>query len=332
MSKISILLPAKNAGLYLRACLDSILAQDHQRWELIAIDDHSEDDTLELLKEYQSKDPRIKVFQNIGKGIIPALRLAFKKSTASMITRMDADDLMAPSKLKLMAELLSQSGPRHLILGLVKYIADFPIGEGYAKYEKWLNDLSLQEKNWDEIYKECVVPSPCWMCTRKDFLKAGAFDTEIYPEDYDLCFRFRKSGLKIKTVPEVLHFWRDHPKRSSRTDPNYADNTFLELKLHHFKSEDYDAAKPLVLIGAGKKGKAIAKLLIGQEIPFSWTSNNKNKIGRDIYGTIIESQEFLKNLKEGQVIIAVAVETDQAEIRSLLNETSSDELRQFWFC
>ena len=99
---ISILMPVKNTALFLNECLDSIVNQNELNFELIAIDDHSTDESYSILSNYSSKDSRIKVFKNSGKGIIEALRLAYKKSSGSLITRMDSDDIMSINKLKVL--------------------------------------------------------------------------------------------------------------------------------------------------------------------------------------------------------------------------------------
>jgi len=92
-------MPVKNTATFLKTCLNSILQQTELYWELIAIDDHSTDTTWQILQDFAKKDKRIKVLQNNGKGIIDALRLAYKNSQGQLITRMDSDDIMRPEKL-----------------------------------------------------------------------------------------------------------------------------------------------------------------------------------------------------------------------------------------
>ena len=76
---ISILLPVYNNSLHLGECLDSILAQSEASWELIAVNDHSTDDSWQILQRYALRDARIRPRRNTGpKGIIPALRIALK--------------------------------------------------------------------------------------------------------------------------------------------------------------------------------------------------------------------------------------------------------------
>ncbi|MCB9190513.1 MAG: glycosyltransferase family 2 protein [Flavobacteriales bacterium] len=322
---ISILMPVKNAEPFLAECLDSILAQTERNWELLAVDDGSSDLSFEILNEY-AQGTRIRVFKNTGKGIIDALRLAFSESCGEFITRMDADDRMAPRKLEFLKRDLKSFGKGNLAIGQVKYFSETEVGDGYRRYEQWLNGLTETGTNYADIYKECVIPSPCWMVYRSDLDDCGAFEPNIYPEDYDLCFRFYQQGLKVIPSQEVLHFWRDHPDRSSRTDQNYADNRFLELKLNWFLELDHNPDQELILWGAGAKGKFIAKLLQERSIQFRWVCNNEKKIGKHVYGIEMESVDAVDKHVDGQVIVAVANPEEQNEIRQLLSTDA------FWFC
>ena len=239
MGKISILLPVYNAAPWLEACLSSIVQQTEQDWELLAVNDFSTDNSPTILRAFAQKDARIQVLQNTQKGIIHALRLAFAHSTGDLITRMDADDLMVENKLEVLKKNLLDVGIGHVSTGLVKYFSDEQLGEGYQKYANWLNELALGMTPYDEIYKECVIPSPCWMIYKTDLIRCGAFAPDTYPEDYDLCFRFYKHRIKPVSTRQRIHLWRDHGARSSRTMEVYADNRFFDLKLDYFLELDY---------------------------------------------------------------------------------------------
>jgi len=317
-------MPVRNAALYLEECLDSIIKQDFDDWELIAVNDHSTDDTPKILSNYQYKDKRIKYVDNIGKGIIDGLQTGYGISQGEFITRMDADDRMSADKLSQLYHLLIENGAGYLATGHVKYFSDNILGDGYKRYEAWLNQLCDNNTHFNEIYKECVIPSPCWMVSRIDFEKVGAFDSNIYPEDYDLCFRFYQHQLKVVSTNQILHEWRDYEIRSSRTDDNYKDNRFLNLKTQYFLSLDQVSDQLLFLWGAGKKAKKVAQLLIEQKVSFRWISNNINKIGKDIYGVIIENESSLISLKdkEAQVIIAIANEEEKKEIRERIDQNT----------
>lgn len=328
---ISILIPFRNTEPFLRECLDSIMNQSYKNWEVWAINDHSTDKSLQILESYSQNDARIKVSDNEGNGIIPALRTAYKHSSGQFITRMDSDDIMKPSRLQTMMGSLVHHGKGHLAVGQVTYFSDRGISDGYDRYEKWLNGLTAKGKNYAEIYKECVIPSPCWMAHRDDFDACGAFQSNRYPEDYDLTFRFYEKGLKVIPGNEVLHLWRDYDTRTSRTHVHYAQNYFLDLKLHYFLKLDYNAARPLVIWGAGFKGKKIAQKLLAQNIDFFWLCDNPNKINKKIYGQEMRHFSVLASLKMPQSIITVANEQAQQEIKDYLGKLKQHPMVDYFF-
>ena len=232
---------------------------------------------------------------------------------------MDADDLMVPTKLAELKKLLLKKGKGHISTGLVQYFSDDELGEGYQKYADWLNDLARSDDPYDEIYKECVIPSPCWMLHKEDLIKCGAFSSDIYPEDYDLCFRFFKKDLIPVSTKTVLHQWRDHRQRSSRTMEVYADQRFFDLKLNYFFELSYYHSRPIVLWGAGKNGKTLAKKLQALNQEFMWVCNNPNKWNQDIFGVILSSYKKLPMIWQPQILISVASPDGKKEIQHFLD-------------
>lgn len=326
---ISILMPVFNTADYLHECLDSILKQSETNWELLAINDFSTDNSKQILEHYAAQDTRIQVFDNTEKGIIPALRLAYDKSSGEYITRMDSDDMMSHDKLFELKKLLETSGEGSLSTGAVKYFSADILGEGYKRYEQWLNDL--REQRYPEIYKECVIPSPCWMAHRTTVDQCGAFKSNRYPEDYDLCFRFYHQQVTVKYSPKTLHYWRDRPTRVSRTGKNYADNAFLELKLYYFLKIETVSDRPLILWGAGKKGKTLAKLLIKYQQEFIWVTNNPRKQVIPIYDKKLQPIEAISTLSQPQIIIAIANASEQQQVSYYLNEKGLQERKNYTF-
>ncbi len=322
-------MPVFNTAEFLPACIDSILNQSESNWELIAVNDFSTDNSRAVLEYYAIQDDRIQVVDNNEKGIIPALKLGYSISKGKFITRMDSDDLMSTDKLASLKNILHVNGKGTLATGLVNYFSDEGIKAGYKKYELWLNQLSEDESNFNEIYKECVIPSPCWMIHRSDFELCGSFNSEEYPEDYDLVFRFRKAGLNVKTVKRVIHYWRDYAYRTSRTSSDYSDNTFIPLKVKYFLSDDYNHERELILWGAGKKGKSIAKILIKNKILFRWLTNNPKKIGHEIYGVIIQNSEILKEFDKPQIIFCISQKKIESQVFDILNYPMSKNVYHF---
>ncbi|GAA4951205.1 glycosyltransferase [Algibacter agarivorans] len=330
---VSILIPFKNTAQFIGDCLQSILNQTYTNWELLIVDDASADNSYNIVKQFAENDNRIKLIKNSGSGIIDALQLAFSKSEGEFITRMDSDDLMRPNKLDVLVANLLEYGNRHVAIGLVHYFSEEGIKAGYKSYEVWLNNLTKTGINYSEIYKECVIPSPCWMIHRDDLIACEAFNPKRYPEDYDLAFRFYKHQFKCIPCDTVLHDWRDYSHRTSRTHVHYAENHFIDLKLHYFLELDHNPNKTLVVWGAGNKGKTIAKALIKKDVHFEWICDNPNKIGRDIYGKTLKPFSFLKDLKNPQSIITVANKTAQKEIKNYLDTLKMRSIDDYiFFC
>lgn len=324
-------MPVKNAAPFLNECLDSILNQSYKKWELIAINDHSTDESGKILKSYAEKSPQIKMYPNKGKGIISALKNAYTYSSGEYIHRMDADDIMVKDKLQMLYADLKSKGKGFVSTGMVKYFSKKGVNKGYLNYEKWLNQLCINQKHWDEIYKECVIASPNWLIHRDDLEDCGAFNQQQYPEDYDLVFRFYQHQFKVSAVQKVLHLWRDHPKRSSRNLPQYKNNDFFALKWQYYKSIERDENRPLMIWGAGRKGKKMARLLQKKKIKFEWVSNNPNKYGKEIYDQILRSFKRTIQLDNPQIIIAVSQIGAKKEITSFLSNNGLKTKRDFTF-
>jgi glycosyltransferase involved in cell wall biosynthesis len=335
MSKplISIVIPFKNTDLYITECVESILKQSYGNWEAIFVDDNSTDRSYTIIEEFAKKDSRIKLFSNIGSGIIHALRTAYNQSSGEYITRMDSDDIMTTDRLETMVTSLIHFGKKHLAVGQVKYFRKDGVNDGFRKYEQWLNRLTKSGSNYSEIYKECVIPSPCWMIHREDFEQCGSFNSDLYPEDYDLVFRFYKQGLKCIPSTKLLHYWRDYNYRTSRTQANYSHDMMLELKLHYFLQLHHDKEKTLVIWGAGHKGKYAANYLLEHKVNFIWICDNPKKIGKHIYNQELHDFKYLESINKPQSIITVANPNAQKEIKAyLINQNMESMVDYFFFC
>ena len=316
---VSIIIPYKNPNPFFKECLNSIINQTYKNIQIILVNDHSTDGSEKAAINYQKSDSRIETIKNNGNGIIDALNTGVKVANGKFITRMDSDDIMMDNKIAELRTLLLISGKQHISLGCVKYFAsEKKLGQGYINYAKWLNELTINSKNYSEIYKECVIPSPCWMIHREDLIACNGFNPNIYPEDYDLAFRFYKHHFKCIPCDVVLHDWRDYSHRTSRTNEHYAENHFIPLKLDYFLELDFNPKKTLVVWGAGNKGKFIAKSLIEKNMPFEWVCDNPKKIGKDIYGKILRPFNYCIIDEVDSVLI------DEAQTPIILADISQD--------
>ena len=328
---ISILIPAKNESAFLEKCLFSIRHQTYENWECIIIDDHSTDNTFEIIQRFSKNDKRFKSFLNGGNGIIEALRTAYRKSSGEYISRMDADDIMLGNRVEVLLTNLLENGKGYISVGKVQYFSENELGDGFKKYEHWLNSLTEKGENFKDIFKECVIPSPCWMIHRDDFDNVNAFQENRYPEDYDLAFRFYEVGYKVVPCDEVLHKWRDYSARTSRTDVNYSDDTFTEIKTHYFLKLHRKKNRQLVVIGAGNRGKKLAMHLVDLNESFHWLDHNPKKIGKHIYDILIHSFEQLKSFEDKQFLVTVSNEEVKQKLHKVFNQSGLKETEDFIF-
>ena len=301
MPKLSIITPVKNAEKWLTACIESVRSQDYQDWEWIFVDDHSSDNTSEILRSVIAADRRIQYHHNPGTGILPSLQKALSLCRGKMLTRMDADDLMPPGRLQLMVERLSVAPVQSVVTGLVEYFSNESISEGYRKYQDWLNHNLQSDNPWQNIYRECIIASPNWMIRRLDLEDAGGFDDLSYPEDYDLCFHWYRKKYKLEVIPQVTLLWREHPERISRNSPDYGQQSFFELKLRRFLEIDYNPQRPLCLWGAGKKARLARRVLRQHKVgvrSMYLEKNSKTKPNWWWYRRIEE-------LQQPQILVAV---------------------------
>ena len=99
MVKVSIILPAYNASSTISQSIESIIKQTYEDWELIIINDGSNDNTKDIILSY--KDDRIKIFDNPGnKGIVYTLNRALSIAQGLYVARMDSDDISISTRIE----------------------------------------------------------------------------------------------------------------------------------------------------------------------------------------------------------------------------------------
>lgn len=102
---ISVIVPAYNAEKYIGKCIDSVLAQTYRDWELISVDDGSQDGTLGILKRYAKADCRIRVIrqvENQGPGI--ARNTGIAEAKGKYVVFIDSDDYIEKDYFQLLSE------------------------------------------------------------------------------------------------------------------------------------------------------------------------------------------------------------------------------------
>lgn len=297
---VSIIMPMKNASNWVVQTIESIQKQTLENWELIIIDDHSDDDSFSLVENSCLSDQRINCFKNEQSGIISALNQAFQAAKGQYITRMDADDIMPENRLQMMVDFLQTQPEKTIVTGKVTYFSDEAVSGGYRKYESWLDERAEKEDFYEHIYRECIVASPNWMGRTEEFRNYGLFSSFNYPEDYDLCFLWMKHGFSIKAIDEITLFWREHPLRTSRNSENYQQQAFFRLKLNWFMYF-HPAVSSVGIIGLGTKGKLCAAHFYENNYPFNLYDLKAEKFNSPLFGKQVLSPE---NITDELVLIA----------------------------
>jgi glycosyltransferase involved in cell wall biosynthesis len=114
---VSIIIPVHNGEKYVRETLDSCIDQTYQNIEIIVVNDDSKDGTLDILKEYEKKDNRIQVI-SVSKqnGLGNVINIGIRQSKGEYIARIDADDVMYPTRLEKQVEYLNNN-PKCVAVG-----------------------------------------------------------------------------------------------------------------------------------------------------------------------------------------------------------------------
>ena len=98
---VSIITPSHNASKFISECINSVLLQTYKDWEMIIVDDLSDDNSVEIIKSFSEKDSRIKLIElDKNGGPAKARNRAIKESKGDFIAFLDADDLWREDKLE----------------------------------------------------------------------------------------------------------------------------------------------------------------------------------------------------------------------------------------
>ncbi len=116
--KISVIMPIYNARDYLRPALDSVLDQTLREIELICVDDGSTDKSLDVIREYQKRDSRIRIITETNAGPARARNFGLRRARGEYVAFLDADDFYEPDMLE---ELYKISKTGDLDIAIAQY-------------------------------------------------------------------------------------------------------------------------------------------------------------------------------------------------------------------
>ena len=99
IDKVSIIVPVYNIENYIRVCVESILAQTYESFELILVDDGSKDNSGILCDEYAAIDSRVKVIHKENGGVSSARNAGLRQAKGDWIMHVDGDDWIEPDMI-----------------------------------------------------------------------------------------------------------------------------------------------------------------------------------------------------------------------------------------
>ena len=207
---ISVIMPVYNGEKYLREAIDSILAQTYSDFELIMIDDGSKDGSLRILREYEQRDPRVRVISRENRGVPITLNEAIDIARGKFIARMDQDDISHPERFEQQVALMEAEGAD--ICGC-HWLVMNPEGKTIAS-----NITPLTQESFVAYLSYTVPFAHGSVMMRKSFLTENSleYDRVKVAEDYDLWVRMFEANAKFVNVDEFLFKYRDAPATLSK--------------------------------------------------------------------------------------------------------------------
>lgn len=217
---VSIIMPAYNAFRFISESIDSVLAQTYQHWELIVIDDGSNDPTPTIVKEKVCRDSRIVYLHQENGRQAKARNLGLMHARGELIAFLDADDLWLETKLEVMVHEFAAGNQDLLFSGSYVFEDTFCrnninpdtpkliVATGEYSGHGGLSDFLDRNK----IPMLSVV-------VKAEIIKRYRFNEVFTPaEDYDLWLRMLIDGYKFRSIEQPLAAYRLHSASSTSGD------------------------------------------------------------------------------------------------------------------
>ena len=209
---ISVLLPVYNAEQFVREAVDSILAQSFADFELIALDDGSTDRSLSILREYEARDPRVRIITRENRGLVASLNQLMAAARGSYLARMDADDVCMPRRFEQQLAFL-KSNPDHVAVGgWVIHMNESGLPIGPVKTPTEHADIDQAH-----LKGHTSIWHPTALIKKDAVLSIGGYREEFqHAEDLDLWLRLAELG-RLANLSEFVLRYRLHASSVSQT-------------------------------------------------------------------------------------------------------------------
>ena len=227
---ISVIIPLYNAEKYIAKCIESVINQDYESWELIVIDDGSKDNSFEIAQKYVS-DKRIKVIHQDNSGVSQTRNNGIELAKGKYITFIDSDDYVESNYLSLLAEHMKE-GVSFVSLGLKKINSD-------GSFVNSARNIEAKEYAFNE-YKDEALDDGTMAGSPLDKVTSTLFRLDLIKK-YNLRFhtdiKFREDGLFTSSYfyRAKMNIYVDF----SLTPYIYLENEHSSTNTRDFLSKDF---------------------------------------------------------------------------------------------
>ena len=221
---ISVIVPVYNVEKYLKRCVDSLLSQNFDSFELILIDDGSEDSSGKICDEYKNIDKRIIVIHQENKGLAEArntgIEWSLKNSNTEWITFIDSDDWVHKDYLKVLYETAIKNNVNLSICNCLK-TSDFSVN-----IENTKNSVKIFSAEDFWCFRQ--YGSACTKLYKKSDLNDIRFPKGLLYEDVFVTYRLIFKQNKIAYIEDPLYFYYARPE--SITHKTWNPRVLSQLK------------------------------------------------------------------------------------------------------
>ena len=228
MPKVSIIVPVYNVEKYLRKCIESILEQDEKDFELILVDDGSQDKSGIICDEYAKKDSRIIVLHNSNQGPSMARNAGLDICNGKYVTFVDSDDYIENNYLTIMLEKIEKKNADLVICGYrqimnLKSEIHAVSGDAEIFQDEFIKGLLIQKgygMNACKLYK-------------RELIGDNRFDSTLtVGEDSFFILQISKNLKKCLHIADVLYNYNVNEQSLVRKyNENYLNNYMKSAKI-----------------------------------------------------------------------------------------------------
>ena len=229
---ISVLLPLFNGEKYVFETIKSILNQSYNNFELIIINDGSNDNSLKEINKFN--DNRIRLINQQNQGLAKSLNIAASLSKGKYLARIDQDDICLPNRFQIQINYLEKNEKISVVGGASIYINEKGKNLGRGFTTTW--PISIKRTLLNQ--NGCLISHPTVMMRKVDFDDVGGYSESIYKNsaDYFLWFCFVKKQYKIANLSDVLIKYRLHESSMSASTSTYLKEDFNNADLLNYNN------------------------------------------------------------------------------------------------